>query len=109
MNFITSHDGFTLADLVSYEHRHNEANGEGILEEVIVTAAKREQNLQDVPIAVSVVSGEKIAEFDIRNLEAMAPYVPNFYQTATPTSNVVIIRGIGSGPNAGFEVAGASL
>jgi isoamylase len=28
VNFITSHDGFTLADLVSYEHRHNEANGE---------------------------------------------------------------------------------
>lgn len=28
INFITSHDGFTLTDLVSYEHRHNEANGE---------------------------------------------------------------------------------
>ena len=28
VNFICSHDGFTLADLVSYEHRHNEANGE---------------------------------------------------------------------------------
>ena len=29
INFITAHDGFTLADLVSYEHKHNEANGEG--------------------------------------------------------------------------------
>jgi len=28
VNFITSHDGFTLRDLVSYEQRHNEANGE---------------------------------------------------------------------------------
>jgi isoamylase len=28
INFVTSHDGFTLADVVSYEHRHNEANGE---------------------------------------------------------------------------------
>jgi glycogen operon protein len=28
VNLVTSHDGFTLADLVSYEHRHNEANGE---------------------------------------------------------------------------------
>jgi glycogen operon protein len=28
VNFVTSHDGYTLADLVSYEHRHNEANGE---------------------------------------------------------------------------------
>ncbi len=29
VNFITAHDGFTLRDLVSYDHRHNEANGEG--------------------------------------------------------------------------------
>jgi glycogen operon protein len=29
INFVTAHDGFTLADLVSYEHKHNEANGEG--------------------------------------------------------------------------------
>jgi glycogen operon protein len=29
INFITAHDGFTLNDLVSYEQKHNEANGEG--------------------------------------------------------------------------------
>jgi len=29
INFITSHDGFTLNDLVSYSEKHNEANGEG--------------------------------------------------------------------------------
>ncbi len=29
INFITAHDGFTLADLVSYNEKHNEANGEG--------------------------------------------------------------------------------
>ena len=29
VNFVTVHDGFTLADLVSYAHKHNEANGEG--------------------------------------------------------------------------------
>ncbi len=28
INFVTAHDGFTLRDLVSYEHKHNEANGE---------------------------------------------------------------------------------
>jgi isoamylase len=29
INFVTAHDGFTLQDLVSYDHKHNEANGEG--------------------------------------------------------------------------------
>src|SRR5207247_7914736 len=28
VNFVTCHDGFTLHDLVSYDHKHNEANGE---------------------------------------------------------------------------------
>ena len=28
INFVTAHDGFTLRDLVSYQHKHNEANGE---------------------------------------------------------------------------------
>jgi isoamylase len=29
INIVTVHDGFTLADLVSYDHKHNEANHEG--------------------------------------------------------------------------------
>src|SRR6202142_4359816 len=29
VNFVTAHDGFTLRDLVSYNDKHNEANGEG--------------------------------------------------------------------------------
>src|SRR5207245_6605383 len=28
INFVTAHDGFTLRDLVTYDHKHNEANGE---------------------------------------------------------------------------------
>ena len=28
INFITAHDGFTLTDLLSYKHKHNEANNE---------------------------------------------------------------------------------
>ncbi len=74
-----------------------------ILEEVIVTAQKRAESLQDVPIAVSVISGDKIATADLKNLQQLSQYVPNFYQVTTPISNVVYIRGIGSGANAGFE------
>ncbi|MEH6589789.1 MAG: TonB-dependent receptor [Halioglobus sp.] len=74
-----------------------------MLEEVIVTAQKRSESLQDVPIAVSVVSGDKLESANLKNLQEMSQYVPNFYQVATPTSNVVYVRGIGSAPNAGFE------
>ena len=41
VNFVTSHDGFTLRDLVSYERKHNEANGEGNRDG---TDANRSQN-----------------------------------------------------------------
>ncbi|MFI9719419.1 glycogen debranching protein GlgX [Streptomyces sp. NPDC052396] len=41
VNFITAHDGFTLRDLVSYERKHNEANGEGNRDG---TDANRSQN-----------------------------------------------------------------
>ena len=35
----------------------------GILEEVIVTATRREESLMEVPIAVTAISGEELAEF----------------------------------------------
>ena len=39
INYITSHDGFTLFDLVSYDRKHNEANGEGNADGKILTIA----------------------------------------------------------------------
>lgn len=74
-----------------------------MLEEIIVTAQKRPQNLQDVPVAVSVMSGEKLANAGIQDLQELGPYVPNFFQASTPTANLIFIRGIGSGDNPSFE------
>jgi len=46
------------------------------LEEVIVTAQKRAENLQDVPISVSAIAGEKIQDATILNFAALADFVP---------------------------------
>lgn len=40
---------------------HTRAEGDRILEEVIVTAEKRSENVQDVPISIAVVSGDEIS------------------------------------------------
>ena len=45
------------------------------LEEIIVTAQKRAENLQDVPVSVNAVSGTKMEEFGITNLEKLTAYV----------------------------------
>jgi outer membrane receptor protein involved in Fe transport len=74
-----------------------------MLEEVIVTATKRAVGMQDVPIALSVMSGEKIAEAGITNLEDMAVFMPNVHIAEGSSSDSIFIRGIGSGINFGFE------
>ncbi|NIB40362.1 TonB-dependent receptor [Pseudomaricurvus alkylphenolicus] len=73
------------------------------LEEMIVTAQKRPQSLQDVPISVSAISGDKMAEAGLNNLEGLATYVPNFSINQTGISTTISIRGISSGINQGFE------
>ncbi len=74
-----------------------------MLEEVIVTAQKREQSLQDVPIAVAAMSGEKINDVGIQDLEELTLYIPNVNINQGRGAPNLFIRGVGSGTNAGFE------
>jgi iron complex outermembrane recepter protein len=75
----------------------------GTLEEVIVTAQKRAESLQDVPLAVSAVSGDKLLEAGINKIGDLASYVPSLRMQETATGNNISIRGIYSGVNNGFE------
>lgn len=73
------------------------------LEQTIVTAQKREESLQDVPVSIAVVSGEKIANASIDTLEDLTNYLPNIHFTETGFSTQVRVRGIGSDNSQGFE------
>ena len=73
------------------------------LEEVTVTAQKRTENLQDVPISIIAVSGEKIDNFAIPDLQELTQYVPNVTINNGAGTPNLFIRGVGSGTNAGFE------
>ncbi|HEY7775048.1 MAG TPA: TonB-dependent receptor plug domain-containing protein, partial [Kineobactrum sp.] len=74
-----------------------------LLEEVIVTAQKRAQSLQDVPISVSAIQGSKIQSAGIPNMQALSDYVPNLYIAAASVNTNIYMRGVGSGNNQGFE------
>ena len=74
--------------------------------EIIVTATKREQTLQEIPVAVSVTSAETIENAAIRDLADLQTVVPslrvNTLQSSANTN--FIIRGFGNGANnAGIE------
>jgi iron complex outermembrane receptor protein len=66
--------------------------------EIIVTAQKREQSLQDVPISMEVVSGAKLAEFNTSDIKAVMNYTPNVFVQSTAGNDVIYIRGFGSPP-----------
>ena len=74
---------------------------EGIFEEIIVTAQKREQNLMDVPVAVSTLSGAQIQESAIKDVFDLQSNVPSLLvgQSQTATTSNFSIRSVGSTSN----------
>ena len=68
------------------------------LEEVVVTAQKRTENLQDVPISIQALSNEKLEELHITDFDDFAKYLPSVsFQTAGPGFEHTYIRGVVSG------------
>ncbi|MFT5605564.1 MAG: iron complex outermembrane receptor protein [Paracoccaceae bacterium] len=68
------------------------------LEEVIVTAQKREQNLQDVPMAITALGRELLKDAEIDNIEDLTKLVPSMRFTPgdDPTNSSIRIRGVGT-------------
>lgn len=70
---------------------------------VTVTSTKREESLQDVPIAVSVIGGDTLNAQAISTLEDATTLIPNVSVSETAAADSVFVRGVGSGVNQGFE------
>jgi len=81
------------------------------LDEIVVTAQKREQRLQDVPVAVSAISGEAIASQGITRIEGIGQLAPSLNVTAgiKSTQAGISIRGIGNNSTFGAQVEPAVL
>jgi outer membrane receptor protein involved in Fe transport len=71
--------------------------------EIIITARKRSERLQDVPLSVAAVTGQTMQQQGIRKIEDLQAKVPNFKMTETGIGSQIAIRGIFSGVNQGFE------
>ena len=73
--------------------------------EIIVTAQKREQSLQEVPISISTFSGEFIEDSGIDTLQQLGQYTPNLTlaQSSQVANNRIIMRGVGSVGNSAIE------
>ena len=74
-----------------------------VLEEIVVTAQKRAESIQDVPISVAAISGEKIAQAGINDMMDLSASIPNVKITDAVNNSNIYIRGIGSGIDRGLE------
>jgi len=74
---------------------------DSIIEEVVVTAAKRAQTLQDIPIAVSVTSAETVEKAQIQDILDLQSVVPSLRvsQLQLTRNSSFSIRGFGNGAN----------
>lgn len=75
-----------------------EAQGVPDETEIIITATKREENLQNVPISVQVLGTRKLDQLNISNFEDYTKQLPSVsFQTAQPGFTTVYMRGIATG------------
>ena len=97
----------TLTPTVLAQSEQDEANEASMLEEVIVTATRREESLMEVPIAVSAFSGEELDAFGVLDITYIAQMSPNTtlkVSRGTNTTLTAFIRGVGQqDPVPGFE------
>jgi iron complex outermembrane receptor protein len=80
---------------------HAQSDADATLEEVVVTAQKREQNLQDVGVAVNAFGEAAIRELKIETTADVARFTPNMTtrNTMGDTMPIITIRGVGSATN----------
>ncbi|WP_461481367.1 TonB-dependent receptor [Porticoccus sp.] len=97
---------FGLDDPDALEPAEPGSSVDGGLEEIVVTAQKREQDRRDVPLAVSVVSAEDLKRWAIRDVQALPESIPflTVQQSGSVVATTLSIRGLGtSASNAGLE------
>ena len=85
------------------------ADNQTTVQEVVVTAQKRSENVQQVPVAVTALRGQNLRNLGLENLTDYAQYVPGLVVTpaGSPGQTTVILRGVaplGPGATVGYYI-----
>src|SRR3546814_2750106 len=75
-------------------------------DDIVVTASKREQNLQDVPLAITAIGTEKLNELQVKEFQDVVKFLPSVtIQSLGPGFSKVYFRGVESGANANHSAS----
>lgn len=96
---------FAASSLIAAEP-DTSAKADGTIEEIVVTATKRAENLQDVPITINVLTGDDIITRGIESGDDLARSIPGMIKTGQgrELDSSFLIRGIGTGSNPGTDL-----
>lgn len=85
----------------SQQAQQQPASGDGEtadITEIVVTAQKREENLQNVPVSIQAIGTRRLDQLNISNFEDYTKQLPSVsFQTANPGSTTVYMRGVATG------------
>lgn len=112
--------GSAAQDDAAHERRSRALRAQGTslsleLEEVMVTARRRSEHLQETPVAVTALSGEALEVRAVRSLDGLAQFVPNLqFDGAAPLSGAaynatIFLRGVGQNDFAIFSDPGVAI
>lgn len=92
--------GWGIAAAVALVPPAAQAQDATAVDDVVVTAQRREERAQAVPIAITAISGERILDESVANLDRIGADVPNLYLArnfGTSSGALVFLRGVGEG------------
>jgi len=90
--------------------QNQEENSAGLLEEVIVTATKRAQNLQDIPQSIQAISAETLKIAGIQSMEDYVRFIPSLsIVVSNPGTATIVFRGIADSEDTFIAESSAAL
>jgi outer membrane receptor protein involved in Fe transport len=105
--YLTSHSIRILAAPPPANTTMKSASGDS-LDEVVVTANRREENLQDVPITIQVLTNLQLSRLNITTFDDLVRYLPGVTAHGVgPSQNNIYVRGLGTG-DFGNQAAGSN-
>ena len=88
--------GSLIAGAAGQSLAQDAAPGAGMLEEIVVTARKREESIQDAPLSIQAFNAEQLEERGVQNVADIAKYTPGltFYSGTSRATGSFSIRGM---------------
>ncbi len=79
------------------------------LNEIVVTAQRRSENVQDVPIAIQALTSETLQQLNVQTFDDYVKYIPSVsFKSNGPGQSVIYMRGLSSGSAAGAQSTGTT-